>query len=71
MTVAGNTDLPEMTDTSWFDLFNAGDFHLSDTYPAEIATAATWLAGDPSTDIDGNPRPTIDGTPDHAGADVP
>jgi hypothetical protein len=71
MQVAGNVDLPEMTDTSRFLNFNTGDFHLSGTQPAEIAMAATWLAGDPSTDIDGDPRPATDGTLDHAGADVP
>jgi hypothetical protein len=71
MPIVGNTDLPTMTDTSWFQNFNAGNFRLSGTQPAEISTAAIWLTGDPSTDIDGNPRPTIDGMLDHAGADVP
>jgi hypothetical protein len=71
MTIAGNLDLPEMTDTSWFAGFNTGNFRLSGSQPAEIATAATWLTGDPSIDIEGDPRPSADGTADYAGADVP
>jgi hypothetical protein len=68
-----NIDLPQMTimDDTWFDGFNDDDFHLSDTAPEEISTAAVWLAGDPSTDIDGHPRPFGPDTSDFAGADVP
>jgi hypothetical protein len=70
MAVAGNTDLPAM-DPTWFVDFNFGDLHLSGTQPIEISTAAVWLLGDPSTDIDGDPRPSTADTPDFAGADVP
>ena len=56
---------------TWFADYNAGDFHLSGTHPAPIDTAATWQAGDPAADIDGDPRPMTDGAMDHAGADVP
>lgn len=54
----------------WFVDVNTGDFHL-DTPPAAVSNTATWQAGDPLTDIDGDPRPSTEGAPDYAGADVP
>lgn len=70
MAVGDNTALGPMN-TNWFvPAFNQGDLHLSGTHPVEIETAATWLAGDPATDIDGDARPTMDGAADFAGADL-
>lgn len=66
----GNVALGDMS-TMWFPDFNAGDFHLTDSAPMELATTARWSQGDPATDIDGTPRLTVDGTADYAGADVP
>jgi hypothetical protein len=60
-----------MANTSWFTGFAGGDFHLSGTHPAALELAATWMTGDPTTDIDGDARPTMDGATDVAGADVP
>lgn len=54
----------------WFVDVTAGNF-LLDSPPASIATTATWEAGDPPTDIQGDSRPQLDGAPDVAGADVP
>lgn len=54
----------------WFMGVNVGDFHL-DNPPMALSTTASWVDGDPPTDIDGDPRPTVDGTPDSAGADIP
>lgn len=34
-------------------------------------TFATWTAGDPKVDIDGDARAATEGTPGYAGADVP
>ncbi len=68
--IPGNTALGEWNDNSWFTNFGAGDLSLNQ-YPPELEGAATWLSGDPTTDIDGDPRPTTDGTPDFAGADIP
>ncbi|PRP99913.1 right-handed parallel beta-helix repeat-containing protein [Enhygromyxa salina] len=63
----GNAESPFMS--AWFDNYAAGDFHLSNTHPAVIDTAATWQSGDLTTDIDGDPRPTTHNAPDFAGAD--
>lgn len=60
----------ELDDLNWFQNYTAGDFHLSELYPAAIGTAAAWVAGDPTIDIDGHNR-SIDGDPDFAGADIP
>ncbi len=69
MDVAENTSLGEMPDTSWFVSYMSGDFSLSGAHPEAIEMAATWLDGDPATDIEGDARPTTDGMPDFAGAD--
>jgi hypothetical protein len=69
LTGMGNVDLGAMQ-TTWFQNFNAGDFHLT-TAPIGIATTALWEAGDPPTDIDGDERRTTDGATDFAGADRP
>jgi len=66
---ADNIVLGDMN-TTWFQDYNSGDFHLA-TPPATIATAAQWEDGDPLIDIDGEARPQLDGAPDVAGADVP
>ena len=64
----------EMTDLDpagqWMSGFNTGDYTLT-TPPAAWLTAATWLEGDPATDIDDTERPGIDGTEDVAGAHIP
>ncbi len=70
MSLGDNVSLGDM-DVGWFDGYLAGDYHLSGTHPPAIDTAATWLSGDPTTDIDGDPRPTTDQSPDVAGADIP
>jgi hypothetical protein len=70
MMVNGNLALGDV-DVQWFDGFLAGNLGLSMTAPATLATAATWMTGDPATDIEGHARPSVDGTPDYAGADVP
>jgi hypothetical protein len=70
MFLGDNVSLGDM-DVGWFDGYLAGDYHLSGTHPPAIDTAATWLSGDPTTDIDGDPRPTTDQSPDVAGADIP
>jgi len=70
MPLGDNTELGPM-DITWFSAeFAAGDFSLSGAHPLVIETAATWLDGDPSTDINGDARPTTDGTLDFAGADL-
>jgi len=69
MDVAENTSLGEMPDTSWFVSYMSGDFSLSGAHPGAIDMAATWLDGDPATDINGDARPTTNGTLDFAGAD--
>ncbi len=56
-------------DPGWFADYLSGDFSLSDVHPPLIDTAATWLDGDPATDINGDARPTTDGASDFAGAD--
>jgi len=54
----------------WFTDYLAGDFTLADgLYPPIIEGAATWLDGDPATDINGDARPTTNGMSDFAGAD--
>ncbi len=64
-----NAELGPM-DITWFsEDFAAGDFSLSGAHPLAIDIAATWLDGDPDTDINGDARPTIDGASDFAGAD--
>jgi len=69
MPLGGNTELGPM-DITWFSAeFAAGDFSLSGAHPLVIEAAATWLDGDPSTDINGDARPTTDGMSDFAGAD--
>lgn len=56
----------------WFVDFASGNFGLNAAMvPAIVATAATWQAGDPTTDIDGDARPDVAGSPDYAGADIP
>ncbi|MEX1363133.1 MAG: hypothetical protein AB1Z98_08405 [Nannocystaceae bacterium] len=68
---ADNIDLGSFNDVSpWFVNVGTGDFHLA-TPPAQVATAAQWNEGDPSTDIDDMPRPTTDGATDVVGADLP
>lgn len=71
MDAPGNASLGDMANTSWFFGFAQGDFHLSGTHPAAIEQAATWMTGDPTTDIDGTARPDTDGAMDVAGADIP
>ncbi len=69
MPLGDNAELGPM-DITWFsDDFAAGDFSLSGAHPLAIEAAATWLDGDPATDINGDARPTTDGMPDFAGAD--
>lgn len=58
-------------ETSWFEGYGVGDFHLSSAHPVSIDTAAQRHANDPLTDIDGDPRPTTPGANDFAGADLP
>lgn len=70
MVVAGNTSVGTMTDTGWFESYAQGDYGLSNMHPIQIDTAATWLTGDPTFDIDGDPRPATNGSLDLAGADV-
>ena len=71
MSLPNNVSLGDV-DVAWFADYLNGDYLLTPTHPAAIDTAATWLTGDPSTDIDGtDARPTVDGSPDVAGADVP
>ncbi|NJK31993.1 MAG: hypothetical protein HC927_05980 [Deltaproteobacteria bacterium] len=67
---AGNVSLGNVS-TMWFANFNNGDLALNpQTVPAILTTAATWLSGDPTTDIDGDPRSAMPGAADFAGADV-
>jgi hypothetical protein len=61
---------PAMT-SEWFLNYTQGDFHLQNGGLVDFAGIATWQAGDPLTDIDGDPRIAIDGQTEHAGADVP
>ncbi len=69
MPLGDNTELGPM-DITWFsEDFAAGDFSLSGAHPLAIDIAATWLDGDPDTDINGDARPTTNGMPDFAGAD--
>ena len=56
--------------TDWMSGFDSGNYELTSPDIAWL-TAATWMAGDPPTDIDGTPRPTVDGTEDVAGAHIP
>jgi hypothetical protein len=71
------TDFPDNTEAmfgaGWFVNYAQGDFSINPAMaPAIVATAATWQAGDPATDIDGvDLRPTVPGTADYAGADIP
>ena len=69
--IEANSGLPFKE--GWFKDFEKGDFHLNDdmSYPIEIATAASWQTGDPSTDIDGEQRPANEAAPHFAGADQP
>ena len=71
MMVGSNLALGDVDTLAWFDGYGTGDFGLSDTAPPNLATAAIWQSGDPTTDIDGDLRPTTPGTPDYAGADIP
>ena len=57
------------TPTDWMSGFASGDYELT-TPPMDWLSAATWLEGDPATDIDGTARPTMEG-PDVAGAHIP
>lgn len=69
----GNVALGEMDDMDaaiWFQDYDAGDFHLMNP-PLPVATAAQWVDGDPTVDIDGQPRPQVNGASDIVGADVP
>jgi len=64
-----NLELGELV-PGWFASYALGDFSLvGGMYPPAIEMAATWLDGDPATDIEGDARPTTDGMPDFAGAD--
>ncbi len=57
--------------SEWFADGGLYDLHLTDQVPLALTTAATWIDGDPMTDIDGDPRPVGPDTTDWAGADVP
>jgi len=60
-----------MLSAMWFNNFATGDLTLSASGASVFDGIATWQAGDPPTDIDGDPRPAVNDTPDYAGADVP
>lgn len=66
----GNVTLPSF-DAGWFVDYDLGDFSLTGSAPAALATAALWTFGDPPFDIDDDPRPSTNETADYAGADIP
>lgn len=70
LTITNSAPLGNL-DAGWFTDFNNGDYHLTLSGLDEFANIATWRAGDPATDIDGNLRPSVDNTSDYAGADRP
>lgn len=63
---SSNLDLGGMQ-IAWFQDYTLGDFRLTANRPMEIDTAAQWLDGDPTYDIDLNDR---NQGPDFAGAHV-
>jgi hypothetical protein len=70
LTTSATLDETGAYDEAWFDL-DAGDLTLTPTGDTEFADVASWQAGDPPFDFEGDLRPTEDDSPDHAGADVP
>lgn len=54
---------------SWFEPQVGGVYRAIPRTP--LASVASWAAGDPGRDFDGDLRPGQDGSPDYAGADVP
>lgn len=63
---SSNLDLGGMQ-IAWFQDYTLGNFRLTANRPMEIDTAAQWLDGDPTYDIDVNNR---NQGPDFAGAHV-
>ncbi len=59
---------------SWFEDAGGGIFRvlaMVDEMESPIAGVAMWVAGDPSTDYDGDPRMASEGSMEFPGADVP
>ena len=71
---AGVTTSVEVTDLDpammWMSGFDTGDYELTSADMAWLS-AATWLDGDPATDINGTLRPDQDGAMDVVGAHIP
>jgi hypothetical protein len=72
----GDADATFDDQSQWFADFANGDFHIDilaapPEFVTPASTFATWSAGDPTMDIDGDPRPNVEGQAGYVGADVP